>query len=216
MTLKKIVEELRLKGYNVEYYTRKDGSIRIYRIDEQKFDVSRSTGNARARELLGKSISPQKQAQIQRITPPSLPKEVSRALKRVQKLLREQNKADPLGKKKQRATAKQVRQRIEQVGEEKTIEELKVQEHILKGGIHPDRWLAFKTRAIDSLNLLSTYYPEVGSDIYNAINLLNAFDYKTLNESQFEIIVDVFYDVESAQNVNDLKTALSEFIPLIV
>lgn len=55
MTIKDIIDELQDLGYNVSYYKRQDGGIRITRINGETYRGS--TGNKRAREIVGASLS---------------------------------------------------------------------------------------------------------------------------------------------------------------
>ena len=55
MTIRKIIKELQKSGYNISFYERKDRGVRITRINGESF--TGSTGNKKAREIVGASLS---------------------------------------------------------------------------------------------------------------------------------------------------------------
>lgn len=62
MTMAEIVAELQKEGHSVTYYIRKDGGILIKSIDGEMF--SGAHGNARARAMIGTTISEAREAQL--------------------------------------------------------------------------------------------------------------------------------------------------------
>ena len=56
MTMMQIVNQLVSQGHQVDFYIRKDGGILVKKIDGEKYPTGAS-GNARARQLVGASIS---------------------------------------------------------------------------------------------------------------------------------------------------------------
>ena len=62
-----VVIELKAKGHEVSYYKRKDGGILIRRIDGEVFSKGAS-GNKRARELVGSTISKAREKQLKYAT----------------------------------------------------------------------------------------------------------------------------------------------------
>lgn len=67
MNMRQIVAKLQAQGHSVSYYVRKDGGILIKSIDGEKF-TSGASGNNRARQLLGVSISEARNKQLQYAT----------------------------------------------------------------------------------------------------------------------------------------------------
>ena len=65
-TMLSIVNELIRKGHHVQFYIRKDGGILIRKIDNEHFTGAH--GNARARELVGASLSEARTAQLKYAT----------------------------------------------------------------------------------------------------------------------------------------------------
>ena len=90
MTMREIVSRLQAQGHSVSYYVRKDGGILIKSIDGERY-TSGASGNARARQLVGVSISEARQAQLKyatrarRVKKPSLEDEVQKEYYRVKK-----------------------------------------------------------------------------------------------------------------------------------
>ena len=218
MTLKKVVEELRDKGVDVKFYVRKDGSIRIYEVAGKAFDVKQSRGNEFARAMLGQTISPRKTAQLQAQRPPTFDKAITSALRKVQRLFREQDteerKARVGNRKRPTVTAKQIRQRISEVGEKQTLYELRETERYLKHLVEYERWKAFATMAIQTLQNIQITQDGVGNLCAEAIAKLDTKDVETLTSSQFDTIVAAFYDVTvfAAGSEKDLADALNNFI----
>lgn len=66
MKVIKLVEQLKLKGYKVSYYKRKDGGVLIRSINGQKFTAAK--GNVFARQLLGVELSQRRGEQLRKIT----------------------------------------------------------------------------------------------------------------------------------------------------
>lgn len=57
MTNREVVNQLKQLGHKVKFYVRKDGSIRITQIDEEKFSSHLSKGNLTGRQILEKESS---------------------------------------------------------------------------------------------------------------------------------------------------------------
>lgn len=68
MTIRDIIKLLQEEGKQVSYYIRKDGGVRITKIDGESF--SGSTGNQRAREIVGATLSEARAKQLAKIKTP--------------------------------------------------------------------------------------------------------------------------------------------------
>lgn len=68
MTIKEVIKELEDLGMSVSFYKRKDGGIRITRINGETFRGS--TGNTRARTIVGASLSEGQKIALSRLTTP--------------------------------------------------------------------------------------------------------------------------------------------------
>lgn len=90
MNMKQIVQRLQAQGHSVSFYVRKDGGILIKSIDGERFP-SGASGNARARQLVGSSISEARLSQLKyatrarRVKKPSLDDELKQEYERVKK-----------------------------------------------------------------------------------------------------------------------------------
>ena len=90
MTMIEIVRVLQAQGHEVDYYVRKDGGILIKKIDGERYPTGAS-GNARARQLAGASISEARTKQLKyatrqrRIRKPKLDDEIEREYQRVKR-----------------------------------------------------------------------------------------------------------------------------------
>lgn len=68
MTTIQMIESLIKAGYEVEYYKRKDGGYRITRINRERF--TGSSGNIKARTLLGVKLSERRERSLKKLTTP--------------------------------------------------------------------------------------------------------------------------------------------------
>lgn len=90
MTMMEVVRKLQAQGHEVDFYVRKDGGILVKNIDGEKFPTGAS-GNARARQLAGASISEARISQLKYATrargvkKPSLDDEIAKEFYRVKK-----------------------------------------------------------------------------------------------------------------------------------
>lgn len=107
MTTKQLVIELKSKGYDVKYYTRKDGGILIKSIDGTKF--SGAKGNIAARTILGYTLSERRKQQLTKITrervvkprkiPVETPYDLEKFRKRVMRKWRKANLTGSISKR---------------------------------------------------------------------------------------------------------------------
>ena len=66
--MRQIVNMMEQVGYKVSFYVRKDGGIRITKIDGRTFRGS--SGNVRAREIVGTKLSERRAKQLSKLTTP--------------------------------------------------------------------------------------------------------------------------------------------------
>ena len=66
--MRQVVDMMRNVGYKVSFYVRKDGGIRITKIDGRTFRGS--SGNVRAREIVGTQLSERRAKQLGKLTTP--------------------------------------------------------------------------------------------------------------------------------------------------
>lgn len=90
MTMMEVVRQLQAQGHEVDFYVRKDGGILVKNIDGEKFTTGAS-GNARARQIAGASISEARISQLKyatrarKVKKPSLDDEIRKEFERVKK-----------------------------------------------------------------------------------------------------------------------------------
>lgn len=90
MTMMEVVRQLQAQGHEVDFYVRKDGGILVKNIDGEKFPTGAS-GNARARQIAGASISEARISQLKyatrarKVKKPSLDDEIRKEFERVKK-----------------------------------------------------------------------------------------------------------------------------------
>ena len=90
MNMRQVVQRLQAQGHSVSYYVRKDGGILIKSIDGERFP-SGASGNARARQIVGVSISEARLSQLKYATRarkfkhPTLDDEIQKEWQRVKK-----------------------------------------------------------------------------------------------------------------------------------
>lgn len=90
MTMMEVVRQLQAEGHEVDYYVRKDGGILVKKIDGERYP-SGASGNARARQLAGASISEARVKQLKYATrqrtikKPSLDDAIEKEYQRVKK-----------------------------------------------------------------------------------------------------------------------------------
>ena len=133
-----IAEQLKRKGYSVSYYKRKEGGIRITRINGVSFAGSK--GNERARNILGIKLSEARIRQLEYIRTPKgqwghkrkepLPSDIKRKLQNLQKKWRKKGKKK--GDQGMPSTSN-VRWTIKHEGIEQAFHKLEENERYLKG-----------------------------------------------------------------------------------
>lgn len=119
LTMRDIVKALLASGHQVEYRERKDGGIRVTMIDGVRFKSGESTGNVKARSIVGATLSEKRSKQLGKITirKGSTRTPVSEATREKIKAINAQLKAREKALKKQGITANLGRIRIKQFRE---------------------------------------------------------------------------------------------------
>lgn len=90
MTMMEVVRQLQAEGHEVDFYMRKDGGILVRKIDGERYP-SGASGNARARQLVGATISEARVKQLKyatrqrKIKKPSLDDAIEKEYKKVKK-----------------------------------------------------------------------------------------------------------------------------------
>ena len=139
MTMIQVVRELQVKGHFVDFYVRKDGGILVKQIDNERYP-SGASGNARARQLLGASISEARTKQLQyatrarRVKKPILDDEVQKEYSRVKKIWNKAFKATK-GKPHQAGYfgKSRIKYSMEHYGKEETLRRIHEAERYASG-----------------------------------------------------------------------------------
>ena len=136
VTLINIVKLLEQQGHRVQYFVRKDGSIRITKLDGRSY--SGSAGNIAAREMAGFTLSEARSKQLEKIRSNKgefghrrksvLPEELVKKIRRVQGIWR-RNKVKAEGHVGRRG----VRYTLEHYGYEEAMRQLNEQERYARG-----------------------------------------------------------------------------------
>lgn len=214
MTLRKIVESMRAKGVKVDYYVRKDGSIRITRINGAKYSPRRSEGNIALRAMAGQSLSERKKTQqtrqlssiaakrpkkastyARRPRKTPLSKEIKAQIRRVQRLARK-NATDK--ERYATVTTKTVRGHIEAMGEEKTLRHLKRLELHFRGLAYPEAILALADRLADMGNKTGSMRV-----LELSMKVRRAAYANVITETSLQAILAKCYDTERAINAGE-------------
>lgn len=156
MSIKELIIDLQKSGYNVSFYKRKDGGIRITRINGETFRGS--SGNKKARSIIGVDLS---EAQIRALSKLKTPKGKGsynkrrkaplddETKKRIQKLQREYRKA---GKGQGKPTIRNYRYIMKNYGKEEADRLLRQSERRILGLAYTENvdWLLMKLKQIQN------------------------------------------------------------------
>lgn len=162
MTTFQVVQLLRSRGHVVEYYARKDGSIRITRIDKDTFSARLSQGNALARSMTGQQLPEERTAQRRsaskyagggkikagrELTLKDVSSNFLNYYKKAQRILKKYRKTEE-GKDNPFAIlrAPRILRAVRIHGEEEVIESIKAQVMAIKNVARPDHVAALRAR----------------------------------------------------------------------
>ena len=152
MSVREIIQELQRQGHKVSFFVRKDGGVRITKIDETRFTGSQ--GNIVARTMIGTSLSERRSRQLESIRTPKgkfghktttkLSPEMTKALRKAQRLFR---KYDVKGGK---PTTRNLRYIIKEKGETEAFRRLNQSIRYAKGLAYEENvdWLIKKLEEI--------------------------------------------------------------------
>ena len=150
MTIREIIKELQAEGYNVSFYERKDGGIRITRINGETFRGSK--GNQRAREIIGASLSEARVRALGKLKTPKgkgsynkrrkskLDEETKKEIQRIQRIYRK------TGKKEGKPTIRNYRYILKTKGKKEADRLLKQAERRIFGYAYPENVDALLSR----------------------------------------------------------------------
>ena len=190
MKIKQVIETLREKGFNVSFYKRKDGGIRITRINGQTFRGSE--GNTEARKIVGTDLSELQKRALSKLTTPKgkgtynlrrKEKIDKEAIKEIQRL---QRKYRASGKKEGKPTIRNYRYVMKEKGREEANRLLKQSARRILGLAYVENVQAL----IDRLSLDMSKIKEDRELVADVIKRLESMK-ETLKERILGLIVDI-------------------------
>lgn len=168
MTMIEVVSKLQSQGHKVDFYVRKDGGILVRKIDGERF--SGATGNKRAREITGTTISEARISQLKYATRSrkvkfDIDEEIEKEYRRVKK---KWNKAFKSKKGKQHPAGYFGRARI------KYLMQHYKKEEVLQRILEAERY-ASGIAYSKNVQILATFIKNAGQQ-YNSQDLLKLAD----------------------------------------
>ena len=199
MTIKEIAEILAEQGHNIKIRKRSDGGYIISGIDSERF--SGASGNIRARQIVGATLSAARSYQLARIRPPKnvspvkrkmtpLPQELLKEMRKVQRQWRK-NHPDIAGT----ISTKGLRYQYEKYGEEMAKASLNKAFRYSQGYAYLENvnWLI--ERLTTDRNKLDGYDASVIDDIINQIKMKQL----SFKEDWISEIYEEIYEFEKGQ-----------------
>lgn len=199
MTIKEIAEILAEQGHNIKIRKRSDGGYLISGIDSERF--SGASGNIRARQIVGATLSAARSYQLARIRPPKnvapirrkqapLPKELLKDMRRVQREWRK-NHPDISGT----ISTKGLRYQYEKYGEEAAKASLNKAYRYSQGYAYIENvnWLI--ERLTNDRNKLDGYEASIIDEIIEQIKMKQL----SFKEEWISEIYEEIYEFEKRQ-----------------
>lgn len=175
MTMMQVVMKLQSQGHHIDYYVRRDGGILIRNIDGMKFTTGAS-GNAKARQMIGTSLSEARSSQLKyatrsrKVKKPTLDDEIYNEFQRVKK---KWNKAFKAKKGKPHPAGyfgwSRIKWSIEHYGREEALRRLREAERYASG-------IAYNK----NIDYLAFFIKDAGSD-YDSPELIKLSEDVTNN-----------------------------------
>lgn len=202
MTVKEMIETLKEQGHQVSFRKRPDGSYLITRLDGIAYMLAK--GNAKAREILGESLSERRAKQLERIAPPkkvapskrkiqeTLSQRMLKELRRVQRIRRKEGANGQIGKRGLRVI-------LREEGEEAVFDYLKQSERTARGYARYDSIDALQQR-IESWKNIS----QIPGSWQNVLTLIQE-KRELFLEAWIAPINDIMYELE-----RDVSRSLKE------
>lgn len=219
MTTRQIIKDLESQGHKIKYYQRKDGGVRITKIDSQSF--SGSMGNKVARAMTGQYLSERRSAQLSKgymrtekghwghvkNRKPPLPDEAKKLIRKAQRVFRKE------GVTAGTSSTYRFRQNVEKFGYEEAIRRLNQNIRYAQG-------LAYEENVEHLANLLKTEYQaklkfdnQGQIDRFNA--LINRIEAKAgkFKDSWIKAIREKLYNLKNREiSVENLISDIEEII----
>lgn len=196
MTLREIAKVLQSQGVNLNYRQRKDGSIVITRIDGVSY--RNKSGNAKARALLGETLSSARIEQLQRIRTPkgkfghkkaeALDKELKKELRKVQREFRKR------GVKEGKPTTRNLRWAIKHHGREEAVRRLKQANRYARGIAYPENVIALALRLEADAKKLDGHASDLLTQTAEYLRAHSEDD--TITEDMIKDALEALYEME--------------------
>ena len=198
MTIREIIKELQSEGYNVSFYERKDGGIRITRINGETFKGSK--GNQRAREVVGATLSEARVKALGKLKTPKgkgsynkrrkekISEETKKEIQRIQRMYRKAGKAE--GK----PTIRNYRYILKTKGRREAERLLRQSERYILGIAYPENVDALLSRIKMDMNKLRKVAHEDLSRAYDRIKELK----ESFLDKWIYACYEILYDMEMA------------------
>ena len=197
MTIKQVITELKQRGYNISFYKRKDGGIRITRINGDTFKGS--TGNKKARNIIGVSLTEGQARALSRLTTPKGKGNYNKrrrtpidteTRKRIAKLQRVYRKT---GKTEGKPTIRNYRYALKHYGKEEADRLLRQSERRIIGYAYTENVDALLARmAMDISKLEGKESVEYLREAYNKIEA----NKMTFPDKKIYPIYEILYELE--------------------
>lgn len=184
MTIKTIIKDLQSRGYNISFYKRKDGGIRITRINGKTFRGS--TGNIEARKITGTSLTEGQQRALSKLTTPRgkgnynkrrrtpIDEETKKRIRKLQRLYRKTDK------KEGKPTIRNYRYVLKTKGKEEADRLLRQSERRILGYAYTENVDALLIRI--SQNLAKDYSPNMEMAYNKILSMREAFPDRLIPE----------------------------------
>lgn len=219
MTLKNVVERLRSQGHSVSYVARKDGSIRVTKIDGMKFESKSSKGNAMARSMAGQSLSQRQVAQRTRqlkniarkrhTKKTALSPQMRKLIQKTQRRIRKASGSTAT------VTTKTVRARIEQYGTKATKRHLERLARHFEGWAYEENVEALVSRLTKlAEDTKSAKLAAVAKKIHRMRKSFKDAWIKAINEITYDILKPA--SVAQFGSLSVLGDALADRIEIII
>lgn len=200
MTTRQIIEGLIKQGHKVKFYQRKDGGVRITKIDSQSF--SGSMGNKVARAMTGEYLSERRAAQLSKSymrtekgkwghaksKKPPLPDEAKKLIRKAQRVFRKS------GVIAGTSSTRRFRENVELFGYDEAMRKLKQNIRYAQGLAYEENVEAFCLRLEDDYNKLSDKGDSEANNLRILIDKIRA-NKNSIREADLSEAIAIHYDM---------------------
>lgn len=200
MTMREIVNKLRIEGHSVDFYVRKDGGILIRSIDGINYPKG-ATGNRIARQMANQTISERRKTQLKRIMKkagrkskkPPLPPELDKKLKSVQRTWRKKVDVEKTGQ----PTISKLRWRLENKGYKEAVELLNEWERYTAG-------IAYSEIVNALADEVLKYYKNTGEVAFEELSNEIKANKDTIRDEWIKPAYDALYQLNNGGDIQQI------------